>query len=596
MTQIGTSIAILPPPNAASEGASVAQSFADPQAQSNSFLQSLTANGNSAGGNSNPLTIGNAGTNENTSSTAPTAFAATTGSSQAPPAPGDRNGDPSTNAASAGDRSAAPTNGGKKSQAGQNGATQSQSTQNQSTQYQSTRGQSTTSSATSPKSPAASSNSADTTSQIPAATLSDAARLQATNAAAAQHAASTTSSTQDAKASSAASSAPAALAQLLQSGTDKTHKSNGSAATTDPNQPVVAPNGLVKVLTLARTAQEAAANKEPSQSNQSENSGGTQTSGTKQDASAANATALGLSSAAASAESAAATVAVNQSTPGKGSAASDPSQGSGSSLSVRPTIASSANATTAAELNAVANQLGTADTAVLTTQLVTETAVDRTQAETNSANARTDSGSSAVGKPSDKNTAADSVAAAAERVAPAALTAGTPSPAGPTAASSTSATGTATSPNAQSAQDLANRVADSLRSGFDRGGELRVRLEPPALGKVQIEVQADSGAVSARLEVQTPAARQTLLDNISLLHDAIGQTGATVNRIEIEVVPQQHQDANNSEPRDSNSGSQQQNSGDSGSQNQSNNPSGGGQRQNQRWRSTSAIDTIDIEI
>ena len=136
MTQIGTSIAILQPPNAASEGASVAQSFADPQAQSNSFLQSLTANGNSAGGNSNAMTIGNAGTNANINSNAPTAFAATTGSSQVPPAASDRNGDLSTNAASAGDRSAAPTNGGKKSQAGQNGATRSQSTQNQSTRGQ----------------------------------------------------------------------------------------------------------------------------------------------------------------------------------------------------------------------------------------------------------------------------------------------------------------------------------------------------------------------------------------------------------------------------------------------------------------------------
>src|SRR5580704_9456415 len=122
MTQIGTSIAILPPPNTASEGASVAQSFADPQAQSNSFLQSLTANGNSAGGNSNALTIGNAGTNESASSAAPTAFAATPGSSQVSPAStasnsqsgalsGDRNGDPSTNAASNSDQSAAPING-----------------------------------------------------------------------------------------------------------------------------------------------------------------------------------------------------------------------------------------------------------------------------------------------------------------------------------------------------------------------------------------------------------------------------------------------------------------------------------------------------
>jgi flagellar hook-length control protein FliK len=124
---------------------------------------------------------------------------------------------------------------------------------------------------------------------------------------------------------------------------------------------------------------------------------------------------------------------------------------------------------------------------------------------------------------------------------------------------------------------------------------LRVRLEPPALGKVQIEVQADAGAVSARVEVQTPAARQTLLDNLSLLHDAIGQTGATVGRIDIEVAPQQQPDSNNSDHRDGNSGGQQD-SGYPGSQNQSDNSGGGASKQNQKWRPTTAIDEIDIEI
>jgi flagellar hook-length control protein FliK len=243
-------------------------------------------------------------------------------------------------------------------------------------------------------------------------------------------------------------------------------------------------------------------------------------------------------------------------------------------------------------LNAVASQLGIVDSTVL----ATDRGAGRTAADTTSTTARTDSADSAAVKPSDKNSAADSAAAAAQRATPSALTGATPSSNGPTAASSTTATAPLTSSSGQSAQELANRVADSLRSGFDRGGALRVQLEPPALGKVQIEVQADSGGVSARLEVQTPAARQTLLDNISLLHDAIGQSGATVNRIEVEVVPQRHQDANNSDNRDSNPGAQQQDPGNAGSQNQSNNPSGGGQRRNQRWRPTAAIDEIDIEI
>ncbi len=138
-------------------------------------------------------------------------------------------------------------------------------------------------------------------------------------------------------------------------------------------------------------------------------------------------------------------------------------------------------------------------------------------------------------------------------------------PATAAAASSTSAgvTGTSTSaahatggtnaPTAQSAQEMADRVASALNNGFSSGGELRVRVEPPALGKVQIQVQADAGSISARIEVQTPAAQKTLLDNISMLHDAIGQTGATVGHIEIEVAPQQ-QNANDANQRDGGSG------------------------------------------
>ncbi len=142
---------------------------------------------------------------------------------------------------------------------------------------------------------------------------------------------------------------------------------------------------------------------------------------------------------------------------------------------------------------------------------------------------------------------------------------------------------------------MADRVASALNNGFSSGGELRVRVEPPALGKVQIQVQADAGSISARIEVQTPAAQKTLLDNISMLHDAIGQTGATVGRIEIEVAPQQ-QNANDANQRDGGSGREQQDSGNANSQNQSNQSGGGNQQQNSGGRTNATIDEIDIDI
>src|SRR3984885_6799012 len=91
------------------------------------------------------------------------------------------------------------------------------------------------------------------------------------------------------------------------------------------------------------------------------------------------------------------------------------------------------------------------------------------------------------------------------------------------------------------------------------------------------------------------APKKTLLDNISMLHDAIGQTGATVGRIEIEVAPQQ-QNANDANQRDGGSGREQKDSGTANSQNTSNKSGGGQQQQNSGGRTNATIDEIDIDI
>jgi hypothetical protein len=80
-----------------------------------------------------------------------------------------------------------------------------------------------------------------------------------------------------------------------------------------------------------------------------------------------------------------------------------------------------------------------------------------------------------------------------------------------------------------------------------------------------------------------------------MLHDAIGQAGATVNRIDIEVAPQHH-DSTGSDPRDSSSGGQQQDGGHASSQDRPDDGGTGSQKQNQSWRQASALDELDIEI
>jgi len=151
-----------------------------------------------------------------------------------------------------------------------------------------------------------------------------------------------------------------------------------------------------------------------------------------------------------------------------------------------------------------------------------------------------------------------------------------------------------TAANAQQrSQEIVDRVTNTLRTGFDTGGEMRVRLEPPELGRVQVDVSAANGGVTARMEVQTASARQTLLDNISMLHDAIAQTGASVNRIDVVLAPQPRDDS--ASERQASSGGQQQSS------SQGNSPGGSGnqpngQQQNQTWRRSPSIDQLDIEV
>jgi flagellar hook-length control protein FliK len=166
----------------------------------------------------------------------------------------------------------------------------------------------------------------------------------------------------------------------------------------------------------------------------------------------------------------------------------------------------------------------------------------------------------------------------------------------PTAMTSPS-TGNTASASSQRSQELVDRVENNLRTGFDTGGEMRVRLEPPALGKVQVEVTAASNGVTARLEVQTSAAQQTLLDNISMLHTAIAtaiaQTGATVAHVEVVVVP--HSQDGSPSDRQSSSNNQQQASSHGNSQGGSQNQPDT-QKENQKWAGPSAIDQIDIEV
>lgn len=85
---------------------------------------------------------------------------------------------------------------------------------------------------------------------------------------------------------------------------------------------------------------------------------------------------------------------------------------------------------------------------------------------------------------------------------------------------------------------LLSDVSQSIQSFQQTGGNVRIKLHPPELGALQIDVSLKNGAVSARLEAQSTAAHRALTENLSQLHEALTQLGVTVDRVDVLLADQ----------------------------------------------------------
>lgn len=83
-----------------------------------------------------------------------------------------------------------------------------------------------------------------------------------------------------------------------------------------------------------------------------------------------------------------------------------------------------------------------------------------------------------------------------------------------------------------------NRVAKAFQSASERGGPLRLRLSPPELGSLKMEVSIRDGALTARLEAETPEARAILLDNLPALRERLAEQNIKVERFDVELQSQ----------------------------------------------------------
>ncbi len=114
-----------------------------------------------------------------------------------------------------------------------------------------------------------------------------------------------------------------------------------------------------------------------------------------------------------------------------------------------------------------------------------------------------------------------------------------------TRTSETSTSGTARADGRQStASDQADRVrfvqrvTRAFEAAAERDGPIRLRLAPPELGSLRLELSIRQGAVTARLEAETDTARQMLLDNLPALRKRLADHNLRVERFEVALAGQ----------------------------------------------------------
>jgi flagellar hook-length control protein FliK len=79
------------------------------------------------------------------------------------------------------------------------------------------------------------------------------------------------------------------------------------------------------------------------------------------------------------------------------------------------------------------------------------------------------------------------------------------------------------------------RVAKAFQTAQDRGGTLHIRLSPPELGSLQLELTVKDGVMWAALQTESAAARRLLLDHLPALRDRLAEQNIRVDRFDVDV-------------------------------------------------------------
>jgi flagellar hook-length control protein FliK len=91
---------------------------------------------------------------------------------------------------------------------------------------------------------------------------------------------------------------------------------------------------------------------------------------------------------------------------------------------------------------------------------------------------------------------------------------------------------------AQQARFVA-RVARAFQAAEGRRSPILLRLHPPELGGLKLEMRVQDSAIVARMEVDTSEARSLLLENVHLLRERLAEQGIRVEQFDVNLSERQ---------------------------------------------------------
>jgi flagellar hook-length control protein FliK len=80
-----------------------------------------------------------------------------------------------------------------------------------------------------------------------------------------------------------------------------------------------------------------------------------------------------------------------------------------------------------------------------------------------------------------------------------------------------------------------SRVAKAFHAAHDRGGPLQLRLSPPELGSLRIELRVKEGALTAAVETESASAKKVLLDHLPALRERLAEQNIRIERFDVDV-------------------------------------------------------------